>query len=519
MFSKFKLVKYVFCLAIAISGVVAMEQSSLTAEKIDFHYSLLGFKLQVKDLATFADTGEVSDSLNYYFRYIPDKQTQQLRKFLRQSYDVDPVLVYRYSRTSAGIKMLQRIGEIIQLPGHINGFHGLRAALVQTAQSSEGINFVDFLQRFPTDIQLNLGELLQLVKQVAHSEEDTKEFIANLSPPKVEQKDTQKNIKFRDLSQPGNYQGTKQTLEFYDRQRDRNLVTDLYLPQNKTDKIPIIVVSNGLGAKRERFEKLARYLVSRGFGVVIPDHPGSDHDRQKAFVEGLYPENFDATEYIDRPLDISYILDQLEHLNGDRFHHQLNLEQVGFFGYSIGGTTGLSLAGAEFDWTQLAQDCAQPLNLMNISILYQCRALELPRNQPKLKDDRIKAAYLFVPFGHSLFGKLKQDQISIPVMFQVVDQDFLTSLLDEQVPLFNSLGKNNYLVISEKIPHSNVTLAKEVQSSQAEAAQVARTYQNLLSLVFFQSYIVGDSSYIPYLSSAYLQAIAQKPYNLHLLVN
>jgi predicted dienelactone hydrolase len=512
----FKLVKYVLCLAIAFSGVVAMEQSSLTAERIDFHYSLLGFKLQVSDLATFADTGEVSDSLNYYFRYIPDKQTEQLRRFLRQSYDVDPVLVYRYSRTSAGIKMLQRIGEIIQLPGNINGFHGLRAALVQTAQSPDGINFVDFLQRFPTDIQLNLGELLQLVKQVAHSEEDTKAFIASLSQPKVEPKNTQKNPQFRDLSQPGNDQGTKQTLEFYDPQRDRNLVTDLYLPQHQTNKIPIIIVSNGLGGKRDRFEKLARYLVSRGFGVVIPDHPGSDRDRQKAFVEGLYQENFDATEYLDRPLDISYILDQLEQLNGDRFDHQLNLEQVGFFGYSIGGTTGLSLAGAEFDWTQLAQDCAQPLNLLNISILYQCRALELPRNQTSLKDDRIQAAYLFVPFGHSLFGKLKQDQISIPVMFQVVDQDFLTSLLDEQVPLFNSLGKNNYLVLSEKLPHSNVTLAKEVQSSQAEAAQVARTYQNLLSLVFFQSYIVGDSSYIPYLSSAYLQVIAQKPYNLHL---
>jgi len=519
MFSKFKLVKYVFCLAIAFSGVVAMEQCSLTAEKIDFNYSLLGFKLKVKDLATFADTGEVSDSLNYYFRYISDKQSQQLRKFLRQSYDVDPVLVYRYSRTSAGIRMLRRIGEIIQLPGNINGFHGLRAALVQTAQSPEGINFVDFLQRFPTDIKLNLGELLQLVKQVSHSEEDTKKFIASLSSPKVESKNTLKNPQFSDLSHPGNYQQTKQTIEFYDHQRDRHLVTDIYLPQNKTDKIPIIVVSNGLGGKRDRFEKLARYLVSRGFGVVIPNHPGSDRDRQKAFVEGLYQENFDATEYIDRPLDISYILDQLEQLNGDRFDHQLNLKQVGFFGYSIGGTTGLSLAGAEFDWTQLAQDCAQPLNLMNISILYQCRALELPRNQPSLKDDRIKAAYLFVPFGHSLFGKPKQDQISIPIMFQVVDQDFLTSLLDEQVPLFNSLDKNNYLVISEKIPHSNVTLAKEAQSSQAEVAQVARTYQNLLSLVFFQSYIARDSSYIPYLSSAYLQAIAQKPYNLHLLAN
>ena len=53
--------------------------------------------------------------------------------------------------------MLQRIGEIIQLPGDLNGFYGLRAAVVQTAQSPDGINLVDFLQRFPTDIKLNVG--------------------------------------------------------------------------------------------------------------------------------------------------------------------------------------------------------------------------------------------------------------------------------------------------------------------------------------------------------------------------
>jgi predicted dienelactone hydrolase len=523
MFSQLKLIKYVFCLAIAFLGVVAMEQSSLTAERIDFNYSLLGFKLQVQDLATFAETGEVSDSLNYYFRYISDKQTQKLRKFLRQSYDVDPVLVYRYSRTSVGVKMLRRIGEIIQLPGYINGFYGLRAAVVQTAQSPEGINFVDFLQRFPTDIKLNLGELLQLVKQVDQAEEDTQEFIASLSEKEVVPENTQKNnrqnIQFRHLSQPGNYRVRKQTLNFYDRRRDRNLVTDLYLPQNKTDTIPMIVISNGLGAKRDRFEELAGYLVSRGFGVVIPDHPGSDRNRQKAFVQGLYRENFDATEFIDRPLDISYILDRLEQLNRDRFNDRLNLQQVGFFGYSIGATTGLSLAGAEFDFTQLEQDCSKPLNLLNISILYQCRALELPRDRPSLQDDRIKAAYMFVPFGRSIFGSQKQDRVSIPIMFQVVDQDFLTSLLEEQVPLFNSLGKERYLVISEKLPHSNVTLAKEAQLSQAKTAQVAKTYQNLLSLVFFQSYVAEDSSYLPYLSTAYLQAIAKKPYNLHLLDN
>ncbi len=180
----FKLAKYVTLLAIAFSGVVAHPQSVMTAEKIEFNYSLLGFKIQVKDLEDFATRGEVSDSLNFYLKRISPKKTKQLQKFLKQSYDVDPVLVYRYSRTSVGIKMLQRIGEIIQLPGYINGFYGLRAAVVKTAQSPDGINLVDFLKSFPTDIQLNLSELFKLVKQVSNAEEDTQKFIAGLSQEK-----------------------------------------------------------------------------------------------------------------------------------------------------------------------------------------------------------------------------------------------------------------------------------------------------------------------------------------------
>ena len=509
MSNKFKLVKYILSFAIAISAVVAWGRTSISAERIDFNFSLLGFNLKVKDLEAFAETGEVSSSLNYYFRYLPDKQTKQLRQFLNRSYDVNPTLVYRYSRTTVGIKMLQRIGEIIQLPGYINGFYGLRAAVVQTAQSPDGINLIDFLQRFPTDIKLDVGELLGLMKQVNNAESETEEFIASL------RKEVTRTNEFADRSQPGDYRVKKQTVEFYDHQRDRNLVTDLYLP-DRTDTIPMIVVSNGLGAKRDRFEELANYLTSHGFGVVIPDHPGSDRNRQKAFLKGLHRENFDSTDFVDRPLDISYILDRLEVLNEKDFNSRLNLSSVGLFGYSIGGTTGLSLAGAEFDFTQLERDCDLPLNLLNISILYQCRALELSKPERSLQDERIQAAYLFVPFGRSMFGD-RQDDISIPIMFQVVDSDFLTSLLEEQVPLFNSLNTDSYMIISEKLPHSNVTLSKEAQSSQAETARVAKTYQNLLSLAFFQSYIAKDRSYIPYLSNEYLQEIAEPPYNLHLL--
>ena len=511
MLPKLKLAKYTILLAIAFSAVI-VRQPAIPAERIDFNYSLLGFKIEVEDLEAFAKRGEISNSLNFYLKRIPSKQTE-LQKFLSQSYDVDPVLVYRYSRTSVGIKLLERIGEIIQLPGNLNGFYGLRAAVVQAAES-EGINFIEFLKRFPTNIQLNLKKLLELVKQISNAEADTKEFIASL-PQNNAGKSEFENV--ADLSQPGAYPTVKQTLEFYDRSRQRSLVTDLYLPQGKTDTIATIAISNGLGAKRDRFAQLANYLASYGFVVVVPDHPGSDRQRQKAFLQGLYRENFDATDFSDRPRDISFILDELERLNPTSFDNKLDLERVGIFGYSIGGTTALSLAGAEFDFKRLERECAKPLNLLNISTLYQCRALELPRSKRSLKDERIQAVFAFVPFGNSLFNPQQLKEISLPIMFQVVDRDFLTSLLEEQIPLFEALGNDSYLVISEKLPHSNVTLSKEQQSSQAKTFEVAKKYQNILSLVFFQNYVANNQKYQPYLGSEYIQAIEQEPYKLHLI--
>ena len=515
MVQQFKFIKSSLFLAIATLVCIVAIEPAIPAERIDFNYSLLGFSIKVEDLAAFAETGEVSNSLNFYLKRISPQQREKLRKFLQQSYNVDPILVYRYSRTSAGIKMLQRIGEIIQLPGNLNGFYGLRAAVVQAAASKSGINLIDFLRVFPTDIRLNLGELLELVEQVSNREEDTKEFIASISSDEKSKSDLKD---LPDLSGKGQYPVVKQTLELYDRDRNRTLNTDLYLPKVKADSIPVIVVSNGLGAKRDRFEGLANYLASRGFAVAIPDHPGSDRRRQKAFLRGLHKENFDATDYIDRPLDISYILDELEQINSESLNNKLDLQQIGIFGYSIGGTTALSLAGAKIDLEQLKQDCDRSLDLLNISILYQCRALELSPQQPSLKDERIKAAFLFVPFGNSLFSQKELSKISMPVMWQVVDRDFLTSLLTEQVPLFNFLeNSNRYLVVSEKIPHSNVTLSNQQQSSQAEAFNVAKTYQNILSLVFFKNYVARDKQYQSYLSSEYIQAIEQKPYELHLI--
>ena len=517
MVKRFKKKKFGLLLAIAfLITTITFNSAVLSADKINFNYSLLGFKILVKDLSAFAKQGEISSSLNFYLKRISSQQRDELQKFLNQSYDVDPVLVYRYSRTSVGIKLLRRIGEIIQLPGNINGFYGLRAAVVQTAELESGTNLINFLRQFPTDIKLNLDGIIKLVKQISNSEKDTKEFINKIENNKVETKLNLKNI--LDLSQLGQYKTVQKTLAINDKKRDRLLNTDLYLPQVKIDSIPVIVVSNGLGAKRDRFEELAQHLSSYGFAVAILDHPGSDRKRQKAFLKGLYQENFDAADYINRPLDISYILDELEILNQNQFNNKLNLKQVGIFGYSIGGTTALSLAGADIDFNRLKQECAKPLNLLNISTLYQCRAVELSKQSQSLKDERIKAAFMFVPFGNAMYSQAELNKVSIPMMWQVVDQDFLTSLLTEQVPLFNSLvNSDRFLVISEKLPHSNVTLSKEQQFEQGKIFQIAKNYQNILSLAFFQNYVAQNQEYSKYLKEEYIKAIEHQPHKLHLI--
>jgi predicted dienelactone hydrolase len=515
----FRSYKYLSLMAIAIILIFTINFPTLSAEKIEFNYNLLGFKILVKDLADFAQQGIISSHLNFYLKRIPTERRDDLRQFLNQSYDVDPILVYRYSRSSVGIKLLKRIGEIIQLPGQINGFYGLRAAVVQTAQSKSGINFISFLHQFPTNINLNLEGIIELVKQISNSEKDTQAFIANLNQHEAVTKSNLTNSKnIPNLAQAGKYKTNRINLNLYDQKRDRLLKTDLYLPQINSTSIPVIVVSNGLGANRDRFDELAFHLSSYGFAVVICDHPGSDRDRQKAFLKGLYRDNFDATDFINRPLDISYILDELALLNPKQFNNQLNLEQVGIFGYSIGGTTALSLAGANLDIERLATQCAQPLDLLNISTLYQCRAVELSRQKQSLKDERIKAAFMFVPFGNAMFSQAELNKVTIPMMWQVVDRDFLTSLLREQVPLFNDLtNSDRWLVISEKLPHSNVTLSKEQQSKQIKIFKIAKNYQNILSLVFFQNYIAQNQEYGKYLNLEFIQAIEEQPYKLHLI--
>ena len=506
-------------LAIAVLAcIIATQAPSWAAEKIKFNFGLLSFKIELQDIDFFAETGRVPPRLNFYLQRISDDRRKQLQDFLNQTYEVKPWTAYRFSHTSVGEKMLNRMGDFIQIPQDINGFYGIRAAILKTVTSSNGNNLVNLLKNFPTDIKLNLPELLDLIKRINATERASQNLVSALAEQTNRPQKSVSN--WQDISKLGSLAVKKETITFYDQQRDRTLLSDFYLPETSVSKIPLIIISNGLGAKRTRFDELANYLASYGFAVLIPEHPGSNYKRQQDFIKGLHKENFAATDYIERPRDISFLIDQLTATNDKDFNNQLDTNNVGIFGYSIGGTTALSLVGAKLDFAQLTNDCNQKLDLTNISILYQCRALETESHEhrpEKLIDKRVKAIYLFVPFGKSLFSPRSLNQINIPMLWQVVDSDFLTSLTKEQVPLYNSLqNRDHYFVLSKNLPHSTAILAKERSAKQQNQAAISKKYQNILSLIFFDQHVSPSPKYQNYLNQQFLTTIMSSEYKLHI---
>lgn len=416
-------------LILICAGLLLLAQSPIYgAEKIRFNFGLLGFKLELEDLRYFAETGEVPQRLKFYLNRIDPTKRKELQNFIVQSYDVKPWLAYRFAHTSVGIKLLDRLGDFVQIPEDINGFHGIRAAILKTVTSSEENNLLNLLANFPTDIKLDLAEILELTREIRSTEQTSRDLVTSLATQTAQQQASSSEIIAGDLPIAGRFSVEQTTIEFYDQKRDRILISDLFLPETNKQNIPVVVVSNGLGARRTRFTELANYLAASGIAVLVPEHPGSNYQRQQEFIQGLHQENFAGADYLDRPLDVSFLLDELELLNQQALESKLDTSNVGIFGYSIGGTTALSLAGAEIDFTQLENNCNQELDLTNISVLYQCRALEIrdrtseasSTENSNLKDARIKAAFLFVPFGESLFSPQSLQSVKIPDRKSVV---------------------------------------------------------------------------------------------------
>ncbi|MGB6296560.1 MAG: alpha/beta hydrolase [Rivularia sp. (in: cyanobacteria)] len=512
-----------------------------TAERIYASYSAFQRSISITALEEFALNGEIGEELAVYTRYLKPKQIAELRKVLTSQIKVHPVAVSQFLYTSQGEFMLRRLGEVIKTESGESkpGFHALREALILAADEPEGLTLLSLLRKYPsTSMDIDLARTLQIAEQLQTLVSETDKAVAAVSAKSDTEARFQTALSIDNLpnlNRRGKFIAKKQTLKFFDVIRGRLLSTDIYLP-NISSSVPVIVISHGIGTDSSNFRYLANHLATNGFAVVVPNHPGSDTKQIQSLLNGSASEVAQAEEFINRPLDVKFVLDELEKLNNTdpRFNKRLNLEQVGVFGQSFGGYTALALAGAKINSEKIGKDCSQKAlkQTWNMSLLLQCRIGELqvkkPVKQYNLYDKRVKAVIAANPITSSIFGKTGLSQIKTPVMMVTSSEDTVAPALYEQILPFSWIANpHKYLVQLEGATHFSAIGDGKDSTEQVgipskligDNPKQAQSYMKVVSLPFFQSYVSQNSKYRPYLTAAYAESISKKSMNLSLIKN
>jgi predicted dienelactone hydrolase len=501
------------------------------AERIYFNYGPLGFSVSISSLERFAKDGTVDRELAFYLERVTPQQREQFRQALLQRSNLDAVQIYRFFKTPMGEDILEGIGDLIQIEGGLNAKYPLRGAVFQAATDAEGLTLLNFLKKFPTNIQLNTDEIFALADKVEAAialTNSTIETVAQLSAKEVKTEKTVDFATLTDLREPGAFGFKQQKLILKDEKRDREFAVYLYTPQQwRPGKTPVIIFSHGLASQPEDFGKRGEHLASHGYVVALPQHPGSDLIHLQEMLEGYTSDVFNVNEFIDRPLDISFVIDELEKRNQSEFSERLDLQQVGVAGHSFGGYTALAVAGARIDFENLQTACSGGDWDPNLSLLLQCRALELFRKDYNFRDERVKAVLAINPVNSSIFGSQGLSQIKIPVFIVAGSYDPATPAIYEQLRSFPWLTvRDKYLALAEGQAHVDFSaldagasqLLNSLPNLTLPDPVLLDSYANAMTLAFFETYIANNSKFRPYLQASYATYLSrQEPFKVYLI--
>lgn len=516
--------------SLGVLAALFVQLPGKAAENIFLTYGPIKLTVKVESLQKFVSDGTIDDNLGFLFNLVgaSDTELTKLREVMQIKPDLDPLILSRFFNTTLGEDILARAGYVLNYPWGGSGKYGIRAGLLQAAlDPGEGLTLMNFIKKFPTDIHLE-GEILDdraravelLVRAAEH-------FVAEMAVlSAAEAKAYPPLLDFSQLpdpTEPGPYGvAPKQTWHLTDESRDRRLYVDVYRPRQwRSGQTPVAIVSHGLASRPEDFDVIAKKLASYGFVVALPQHPGSDYLQAQALLEGYSRKAYLVSDFIDRPKDISFVIDELERRNAIEFENRLNLEEVGVGGHSFGGYTALAVAGAEIDWEYLQSECEIGKSTVpNTALLLQCDALTLPREDYQFRDPRVSAVVAANPVNSEIFGIRGLQKVTLPTVLMGGSYDPATPFVLEQARSFPRLGsEEKYLTMAEGQAHVDISkldvnvtnLIQSLDKVTLPDPNLLHAYGAAVIVPFLLVHIARDETYRPFLNSgaAYSELLSE----------
>jgi predicted dienelactone hydrolase len=503
-----------------------MTSAASAAERITLRLGPFEQQVAVSDLEQFAKTGEVPRSLRFYAPIL----STQVREFLNRQLQVDPnvadKVVAQVLRSPTGKTVIDSVSAA--LPN--TTVDQLQATVSLAARQFNGLSAINLLRAYPEEnITVDASAVVSLALQFNPTYWQSQALSPLLERELAPVTSSAQVLPKFDPARRGMQVVQQQTLFLTDYQRFRTIPVDLYTSTNPQG--PLVVISHGFGSDRKFFASTAEHIASYGFTVAALEHPGSSIKRLGSVAAANDPnEIIPAQEFINRPQDITFVLNRLTRYNQQpgALRGKLNTQQVTVIGHSLGGYTALALAGGEVDLDAVRQSCRGISALGQAPADWlQCAAADLPERRLNLRDRRVAQVVALNPLVGNLFGKTGLMQVTTPVLMLAGTEDAVTPILNHQLRPFNQLQGQKYLITAIGGTHlsigdlGNLGRAASVRTLVKERwGDETLPLQRLASgaMVAFIKQLTPEAQvYAPFLTPAYAQSLstAQLPLRLN----
>ncbi|MCL6754223.1 alpha/beta hydrolase [Nostoc sp. CCCryo 231-06] len=509
-------------------GAIALTQfgantPAIAADTVVVRLGLFTETISVAELQKAAKTGELPGSLQPYAKGLSEQQSRFLLGALGMNIRMDVVTVNKLLNTQIGTTILSDFATALARKDKA-GVQALRAGLVLGSTAPSGLSILSFIAAYPSKrLEIDLPQAFIVAGSLNTAFWRTQQFMLAIAPqldPKTPQGRTPQISFPFDPSQPGIAQVKILNLSLNDQKRDRKIPVDVYWSTAATTNKPVIVFSHGFSSVRTDLHYLAEHLASHGYVVAALEHPGSNQTNTNSALQGK-TSVMKPQEFLDRPQDISFVLDELEKLNqtsNSPLQGKLATNNAMIIGHSFGGGTALEIAGAELQLEQLKQRCKKNLTTFSEGEVMQCIAQKLPENTYQLRDTRIKQAIALNPTTSLIFGETGLTKVQIPTLVLASSADKTTPALTEQIAGFDKIPSPKWLVgivggthLSLKDPSTTLDQIGKPNTPISggevvdEQAADVRKYVKAIALSFAFQMTPEAKNYAIFLTSDYAQ--------------